>query len=95
LSRPAAEFADGVHHLAEQFLVGDPCPCSSLVAGALHDFAAEAFNFVAAMPRKLSSSASPDSSCSLSISSVFGRASGWHVVRQNCGKAAGVRFQRS
>ena len=34
----------------------------------------------AAMPRKLSSSASPASSCSLSISSVLGRGSGLPVV---------------
>ena len=46
------------------------------VAGALDDLAPEPLDLVAAMSRKLSSSASPDSSCSLSIRSVFGRASG-------------------
>jgi hypothetical protein len=69
-----ARLADGVHHLAQQFLVGDVV--AARVARALDDLAAEAFDLVGAMPRKLSSSASPASSCSLSISSVLGRGSG-------------------
>jgi len=46
------------------------------VAGAFDDLAAETLDFAEAMLRKLSSSDSPDSSCSLSMRSVRGRASG-------------------
>ncbi len=67
-----ARLADGVHDLAEQLLVGDVVagagsPVRSTISRRKRSISS------AAMPRKLSSSASPASSCSLSISSVFGR----------------------
>ena len=68
----AAELADGVHNFAQQFLIGDIVG-RALVAGALDDLAPKAVNLVGGHVRKLSSSASPDSSCSLSIRSVRAR----------------------
>ncbi len=68
-----AVLADGVHHLAQQILVGEVLglaarsPVRSMISRRKRSISS------AAIARKLSSSASPDSSCSLSISSVFGR----------------------
>ena len=68
-------FADGVHDFAEQFLIGEVLGLLA-VAGALDDLAAEAVDLVGGHVAEVVVQRSPDSSCSLSISRVRGRASG-------------------
>ncbi len=83
-----AVLADGVHDLAQQFLIGDVLRwrgrrrCARSISRRKRSISS------AAMPRKLSSRASPASSCSLSMSSVLGRGSGLPVVSSKLRKRA-------
>jgi hypothetical protein len=76
-----------VHDLAQQILFADVISSTS-VPGAFDNVALERSISSAAIARKFSSSASPASSCSLSIRSVFGRGKGLPVTSSKLRKSA-------
>ena len=75
LSAQAVFFADRVHHLAQQIGVGDVLGCSD-VSCAFSDLAPEAVDLVGSHVAEVLVEGFPDSSCSLSMSSVRGTANG-------------------